>query len=287
MRKIIYTNENGISAELGDKPFLMQKLSGFETSKNIIYTTKGVLQNGQKKTGSCLDMKERTITGTMKADTMDGLEERRRFLEKVFTPSGTGKLHYICGDFEKFCMADVESIVFGDIGIRSQPFDIVLLSTNPNWQDLTQSKTEIAQWIGNFHFPLAIPKEGIIMGYHTPSLIVNVKNPGDISCGMHIQFRALATLTNPSLFNVDTREYFKVTKTMQAGEIIDITTEFGNKRVTSTFDGVTSNAMQYIRDTNVTFLQLSPGDNYFRYNADSGLDSLECTITFNAQTLGV
>ncbi len=44
------------------------------------------------------------------------------------------------------------------------------------------------------------------MGHKSPSLIVNVHNPGDIETGMKIEFKALGFLSNPSLFNINSRE---------------------------------------------------------------------------------
>lgn len=90
----------------------------------------------------------------------------------------------------------------------------------------------------------------------------------------------------PSLFNVNTREYFKINKIMEAGEVITVTTHFQNKRVELNKNGVISNAFNWI-DFTSTFLQLDPGDNLFRYDADEGIDSLEVDIYYNPQYLGV
>jgi len=126
---------------------------------------------------------------------------------------------------------------------------------------------------------------GIEMGYRSPSLIVNVNNPGDVPCGMRIVFSALGEVENPYLLNVNTQEYFKITKTMVAGEVITVTTHFGNKRVVDVLDGVTSTVLNI--DLESTFLQLETGDNLYRYYADDGIDNLECKIYYSPQYLGV
>ena len=117
-------------------------------------------------------------------------------------------------------------------------------------------------------------------------MIVNVLNKGDVATGMRIQFKALATVENPSLFNVNTRDYFKINKIMEAGEVITVNTHFQNKKVELNKNGVISNAFNWI-DFQSTFLQLDPGDNLFRYDADEGLGNLEVSIYFNPQYLGV
>ncbi|WP_219670879.1 phage distal tail protein, partial [Clostridioides difficile] len=92
-------------------------------------------------------------------------------------------------------------------------------------------KEEVALWVGDFEFTLEISNEGIEMGHRVSNLICNVVNNGDVECGMKIQFKALATVDNPSLFNVNTREYIKINRTLEAGDLLEITTEFANKRI--------------------------------------------------------
>jgi len=286
MRIITYTNADGLSTVISNvAPFVLTKLTGFEAAKNNVYTSKNVLQDGATATGSSLDMAERTITGLMRADTATELEERRRYLSRAFTAKADGTLQYECGNLTKTCTCKVETLTFGDIIINTQAFDIVLLCPNPFWQDTSESISEIAEWIGLFHFPLEIPAAGIEMVYRSPSLIINVNNPGDVPCGIRIVFTAIGALTNPSLLNVDTQEYIKVKKAMVSGEQITITTHFGNKKVYDLLDGVTTRILNL--DLNSTFLQLAVGENLIRYNADSGIDNLECKIYYSPQYLGV
>jgi ABC-type lipoprotein release transport system permease subunit len=103
---------------------------------------------------------------------------------------------------------------------------------------------------------------------------------------MIIEFRALATLENPSLFNVNTQEFAKINKTMEAGEIIRINTHFAEEDVEMEINGVISNAFNYI-DEDMTFLKLNQGDNLFRYDAESGLDNLVVNIYRQDRYLGV
>ncbi len=69
------------------------------------------------------------------------------------------------------------------------------------------------------------------MGHRVSNLIVNINNTGAVECGMKIQFKALATVVNPSLFNVNTREFIKINRTLSAGDVLEVTTEFSNKRI--------------------------------------------------------
>ena len=99
-------------------------------------------------------------------------------------------------------------------------------------------------------------------------------------------FRALGALSNPSLFNVNTREYMKLNFDMQGGDVITIDTNYGNKSITLQRNGQETNIYRYM-DVDSTFLQLDIGDNIFRYDADSGLSNLEVTVYYAQKYLGV
>jgi len=131
-----------------------------------------------------------------------------------------------------------------------------------------------------------LSKTGIIMGLREPSLIVNALNTGNVESGMIIEFKALGTLTNPSILNVETQEFFKVNKSMVAGEIITVNTNVGAKKVIDNLNGVETNILNLI-DLDSTFLQLGVGDNLLRYDADTNLDNLEVNIYYNPFYLGV
>ncbi len=287
-KKLIYTNSSGDSIVISDRPFVLQKISGFNNIKNNIYTSKSMGQDGETYTDSNLGVRELIINGVLYVDSRNLKQVYRREMIKVLNPKLDGRLQYECDDFSKTIDCKVENApVFGDESLRMQPFDITLLCPKPFFKDLDEIKADIVLWVGDFEFPLEIPQDtGIEMGHREPSLIVNVLNNGDVECGMRIVFKALATLTNPSLFNVNTREYIKINKGMVAGETITITTHFGNKKIIDNLNGVASNAFMYI-DLGSTFLQLAVGDNLFRYNADTGIDNLECEIYFTPQYLGV
>ena len=85
---------------------------------------------------------------------------------------------------------------------------------------------------------------------------------------------------------ISTQEFIQINTTMQTGDVIEITTEYGNKGATLTRNGEKSDYFRYI-DLDSTFMQLEIGDNIFRYDAEGGVNSLEVSIFYNAKYLGV
>lgn len=288
--KVIYENDRGERVEIAYSfPFFLQSFIGADGTDADITSSKGVGQDGFTINNVSLQSRPLQIIGYIKEKDKSLLAKRRSKLLQVFNPKIEGTIEYQYGDVTRRIRCQVESAPF-----FSKPFNtfnvlnfvIDLVAPNPYWQDLSQSKAEIAIWRGAFEFPLELVEEGIEMGYREPSLIVNIENKGDVTCGMKIKFKALATVVKPSLFNINTREYFKINKTMVAGEVISVTTHFQNKRVDLNKNGVVSNVFHWI-DPISTFLQLDVGDNLFRYDADDGIDNLEVSILYTPQYLGV
>lgn len=117
-------------------------------------------------------------------------------------------------------------------------------------------------------------------------VIVDCYNEGDVSTGMRIRFTALGTVSNPILLNVDTEEFIQINATMKTGDVIEINTKYGSKGAKLIRDGVETDYFRYI-DVDSTFMQLAIGDNMFRYDAASGVNSLEVSIFYSKEFLGV
>ena len=289
MNKLIYQNDNGNTLEFGGRPpFLVTLIDGLGSVQNEISTSKSPYQDGVSVNNKSLSERHLTLEGVIITRTREERQRSRRKLIQMFNPKSNGELTiYQDGEIRRIdCIPELAPSFPSAKQENYQPFMINLYCPNPYWQDINTTKEEVAIWRGSFEFPLELVEEGIEMGYREPSLIVNILNKGDVATGMRIQFKALATVVNPSFFNVNTREYFKVNRTMEAGEIITVTTHFQNKRVELNKNGLVSNAFNWI-DFQSTFLQLNPGDNLLRYDADEGLENLAVTIYYTPQYLGV
>ncbi|MCQ4921565.1 phage tail family protein [Tissierella carlieri] len=293
MEKVIFINSKGQSIQLGnDGPYVLTKIEGTGAVNANIQSQKSPYQDGVTYLGNTLEARSIPIEIMILGENGSDIAIKRNKLLQIFNPKlDQGRLIYEFGNIKREIKAISElAPVFPHAGTFNDTMQeglIQLYCPDPFFKDVVETKEETAVWRGAFEFPLELVEEGIEMGYREPSLIVNIFNQGDVPCGMKIQFKALATAVNPLLFNVNTREYFKINKTMTAGEIITVTTHFQNKRVELNKNGVISNAFQYIRDYNITFLQLDVGDNLLRYDADEGIDNLEVTIHYTPQYLGV
>ncbi|WP_026886721.1 phage tail family protein [Clostridium beijerinckii] len=288
MKKLTYVNKLGQTIDFNE--FAPLLLLGFsEKGKVNIYTNKGMNQDGSTYLGNTIESNDKTIEIAIIADNETDLIDYRNKINKVFNPRlGEGYLIYKDPVKEVKSKCIIDSLpYFTSVNGTVNKCLISCTASNPFWMDIAELKAEIALWKGDFSFDFEIPDEtGVEIGHREPSLIVDVFNEGDVDCGIRAEFRALATVVNPSILNVNTQEFIKINRTMQAGEVIVLNTSFGNKKLESVINGVSTNIFNYI-DFQSTFLQLATGDNLFRYDADQFIDNLEVTIYYTPQYLGV
>lgn len=292
MQRLTFTAANGQQIKMDTRPFRLLTLQGAGAVQTDIQTQKAPYQDGATYIDALLEPRFLLLDVAIMAESSEQLYQHRRKLAQVFNPKlGPGLLRYEYDGGAKEIEAVAELAPEFPTGRdnRAPGFQRAILSLvcpSPFWRDIVTTKAEVAIWRGALEFPLELVEEGIEIGFREPSLIVNIENPGDVACGMEVKFKALATVVNPLLFNVNTREFIQINKTLTAGEVLTVTTHFANKRVETYKNGITSNAFNWI-DLESTFLQLDPGDNLLRYDADDGLDNLEVDIYYNPQYVGV
>jgi len=289
IEKLIYTNENGESIEFSHaSTYHTNEVSGLNDIRNAIYSFNSMGQDGDTYLGNRIESREIEIIGNINERGKDATIQRRRWLSHVLNPQLNATLTYQYGDFVRIIDCKVDNAPIFVKNAIFQSYTIQLICLDPFWREIAESRADIASWIGSLEFELEIPEEtGMELGYREPSLIVNVYNAGDVKTGMRIDFRATGTVTDPKILNVDTGEYIKFNNlTLLAGDVLTASTHYGKKEVTIARDGVVNDGFRYL-DVDSTYIQLSLGDNLFRYEAESNAESLEVSIYHNNKYLGV
>ncbi len=262
------------------------------TVESTHHSYKYVNQIGVYVTGTSLETRSVTIMGWVIASTELQMTQRKSILNKFFNPQQAVDMFYKTYVLRFLPNSSIRySATIAENNEVICKFKIEGYCPDPLFAEQEENKVAAASTIGMFHFPLIIsrspnPPGGTVFGYRQPSLIVAIANQGSVSVGMRIVFKANGTLENPSIINVNTQKFFKVNKTMQAGEQIVIDTVIGQKKMQGILNGQTSNYFKY-RDLDSEWLQLNVGDNLFRYDADSDIGNLEVYIYFSNKYLEV
>jgi len=282
--EVTYINANGERLTLRQaRPFFLTRAEGLGRTRQTISTFKAPEQDGAFFIASTLDMRNITLEGTLVArDLEDTYAQRARFL-RVLSPKAQGML--VCRGKRVACVVEEAGFVTSSRE-RAPSFFISLLCPSPFFEALNEIREELAAWMSAFSFALEIPFEGFELGYRQPSQIMTLDNAGDVACGCRIVFRALGTVRDPDITNMNTGQYLRINKTLDPGEEIHVHTSFAGKRVLSVDERTEANAFSFL-DTGSTFLQLAPGRNTLRYGAAENMDLLEVSVYHRPQYLGV
>lgn len=289
--KLTYINSRGETLEFSVTSVLhcnvSKDVTGIAGIDNTIYKTNSMGQHGDTYISQRYEARDITIVGHINSRDKDRVLELRRKVEKILNAELDAKLIYTYKDFVRVIDCKVDGRPLFKSSKVFMQYSIPITCCNPFWREEAEAKKDIAAWVSSWEFDFEIPEEGIELGYREPSVIVNVYNEGDVKSGMRVEFRAVGTVVNPVLLNVDTQEYLKlIDTTMVAGDVITINTEYGSKGATLTRDGEVIDYFRHI-DVDSTFMQLAIGDNVFRYDAESGVTALEATIYHSNKYLGV
>lgn len=289
-RKIIVSNGN-TSVELTAMPYTVQKTEGFDRVEVKNVTSQGFDQDGASLINSYVMPRDMGITGQIKADTTHLMQRCRDKLFDLFVPDKEVVVTHYYGGVNRVINAIVEKtprFEFTDVS-AVQNYEISLKAMYPFWRDEKETLIQIANVRGSFHFPLVIPRDrGVCFGIRSSSLIANIYNKSSIRIGMRIEFIARGAVTNPMLFDINTRKFIKLLCSMEAGEKITVETGTDNS-ITRRKSGISED---YIGKIDLAgggdeFLELAPGNNIFRYGAEAGENLLEVRIYYQNKYQGV
>lgn len=292
VKELTITNSNGDSITFGRHFRLINGLDLSGLTADVSYSES--TRDGASYQNTTLSTREFDLSFFIYNDYREKwwIEERRRELFKVFNPKHNPmKVEFVTKAGEPYYL----NANLGLTPSLPQGFE----NDNNVWQKgllqfscddpfiyaATSKTVDIAMWVSSLEFPLEIVEGGIELGYRSPSLIVNAFNDGD-ETGMLIRFKALSHVSKPSLVNVNSYQTFALDMDLLPGDVVEVSTYIGKKTVTLIRNNVRTSVFNNVTLPS-TFLQLEPGDNLFRYDADAGLDFLEVSMTFTPRMVGV
>lgn len=165
---------------------------------------------------------------------------------------------------------------------------ITLHCEQPFWEDVKTNSEGINE-INPLHYftpndddMLFFPDGGIPFGEYDFTRSKTIINNGDVSVGIDIEIVAHKTVVNPVIYDKD-GNFFGIgfgdgikKLTMNAGDVIKITTQRGNKTVKMNGESIIGKIKPYS-----TWLQLEAGENQFLIDSDNKiLDNMTFSISF-------
>ncbi|MCL2194397.1 MAG: phage tail family protein [Oscillospiraceae bacterium] len=288
--RLTYTNARGESivfcATSEFQVDVAKTVLGLSDVRNQLYSLSGMGQDGATYIASRIESRDIELVGHIHTRDKERTHLLRRRLNSVLNPQEPATLLYELGDFRRVITCHVHRApVF-----NGQPpllqFTLQLVALNPFWRDDAEVRQDVAAWLGGLEFPLELSPQGWQIGQRESRLLVTVHNAGDVQTGMRVLMRAQGSLRNPSVLNVHTGEFLRLNMPLQAGDVVEIRTGFGEKRITLHRAGATTDAFRFL-DPDSTFLQLTVGDNILRCDADENAALLSVEIRHHNLFLGV
>lgn len=289
-KRVICRNENGVEIVFNydeDAEFFLLSLEGVYSVKNSVATSENTMTDGSTYQGSVTLQRNIVITAFMDGD----YQKRRDLLYKCFKPKSTGLLRYEEGEEVRIIDYKVEEIDIDEAGVIRN-VSVSLICPDPFFKDIEDVVVTMAGWRACFEWPHEFKAEKEPFGERIAEIIKEIDNDSAAdNIGIEILMEASGAVVNPALYHVEEEEFIKVGTMLHplelsAGEAVKITTETNNKNVYLIKDGTETKINEYL-DENSEFIQLVHGPNTFKYDADSGINYLNVTISYRFRYLGV
>jgi hypothetical protein len=289
MQRVVYTNSRGQSVELkSSAPFLLQSVDGLGDVDADTQTQKSPFQDGSTYIDSVLQERAISLEIVIIASDKPTLLQQRQYLASVFNPKlGQGILRYENGEVVREIEAVSDGVPVFPSGRENrgpifQKALINLICPNPYW--LTEEKVDqLVVWEGGLEFPLELPTFFAQQSTNKAKILFN---DGDVETPIFVTFHGPATAPI-RIVNVTTGEFIEVNQSLLHGERLEISTAFGQKRVTKVLaDGTEVNAFHYI-SLDSTFFQLIPGNNLLDYSTGADYERAAVKITWRNRYLAV
>lgn len=294
--KLTYTNARGESivfSRASKYHTNFKDVEGLSDVLSTVYTASSVGQDGETLVDTRIESRVIQISGHLRATDKLEKQELRRRLNRALNPHQAATLTYELGKGKRVikCIPRSAPTYVPRRGSVFEEFVVQLICLNPFWQEATQTRTDVAAWVGLMEFPVESGGLEIIegewqIGERTKSVVANIVNLGDVDAGMKISFTASGTVVNPMLVDMESGEFIRINTTMEAGDEIVVKTGYGEKEVLLIREGAEENIFRLL-DIDSTYLQIKPGDNLYKYDADEGVDALGVVIWHSNLYTGV
>lgn len=265
-----------------NKDYIVYKITGLNPPKVNVNSSVNTTQDGGTINSLRMDMRNLVLYLTIEGD----IEKNRINLYKYFPLKSTVTIYFSNHSRDVYIEGSVE-LIECDMFTNKQVAQISIICPKPYFKDIDMLTTSFSDTSALFKFPFSISADGIEISSITTNVRKNIINTGDVDTGIIIElFAAAGQVVKPVIYNVLDRTKLKLNVTLLQSDLITINTGIGEKSITLTRNGITSNAMGYL-SSDSEWLQLKSGDNIFTYECENGGSNLQITFKTTALYGGV
>ena len=261
---------------------LLKDYQGFATPDVSYKTVSAPFQDGQTLLDTRFNVRKFSINLMVAGPTLTDVQTAVNTLIRMFNPgSGPGILTFVYENGTSYYINCSGKVTPSGTSrsTKHQLVKIDLTAHSPFFYTGAQSKTIGS--VSTATFPLTF---AFTLSSNTST--GTATNLGDVAAGCTIIISG--DVTNPVITNTTLGTYLAFTINMDAGDLMTITTHFGNKTI-SYYDasaGTTVNGFQYL-NADSTFFQINPGNNILTFTSAGADPSTRVTVTWSDQYSGV
>ncbi len=275
MFELILENKTGDQINFAqNSAFTITEIQGLNPPSATINTSQIALMDGAKFNSSKLNM--RTINVAFAIEY--AAAQNRIEVFKVLKSKQWIKLTYNGQYRQVWIEGYIGSIDISYFEMK-QIVTCSILCPAPYFKGAQTIVNELQNIISAFHFPFSSTADPqIVFSYYSEDIGIEIENDGDVECGMVIELYARGAISDPTVYNYITQEFFGLDFDMEEADLITIDTRQGQKTVTLLRDGEESNLF-YAVVQNSTWLQLPVNGGTFVFEVGSG-STADLSITF-------
>lgn len=278
-RKIICKNSYGYKLEFAYSfPFFLESYTGIHEYSGDVATIKSAFGVGVSYIGTSVNSRNIILTIVFKDDYL--MQNRRTQIYNIFPLKDFGTLYFHEDNLERKINYYVEKVT----PVRKTNlwyYTISLICPSPYFMDSEETLVALNNWNKLLTFPLVIPQgTGIEFGSRNDNTSIEIENNSHISFGLTIVLKANGKVVNPEIKNIRTDEIMKLNYTLNLNETIIITTYNNDKTITFVDEDGNETNINNSLVFGTKFLQVPFGVNKYVANADSGVNNLDCSISY-------
>lgn len=247
-----------------------------------VFTEDNANTDGSTVTGKRVAARDLTMTGTGMRVANNAI--LRAMASSFFNPKYTYKIYMTYQGRTRWISAELAGIdIPTDMVCVPQTFTATFLAANPYWQSVDDFGQDIAAITPRWGFPyMDPPAYGVLVDVANFTRSVVFDYDGDVPAYPTIVLTADDAVTNPKIIKDDA--YVRLIDELVKGDRVEIDTNPRHIRITKNGVNVLNKTD---RGSKFTALQMTPGTNTVRYEADYGDNNLHVVIRYNKQYLGV
>lgn len=273
-----YEADNGLSFDFGYDYGVLFDLDPLGDLPVDLSTNQGFSQVGETVMGQSLAGVTRQISGRI----FKNVSKLKLALLETFAPLSGGKLIF---DGKYYCDCIVKRTPAIVAGMDCPKFSLQLFCPFPFWLSTTETISANGAVTAQFRFPVnygGTHRFGTT--YISPDFVVT--NHGPQTYNFVLSFCSWGETVNPRLVDRDTGDFIAINATIDKSTEYRIYRQGGKLQVEKRANGLVEDAFADFDEESTLFV-LRQGDNDYRLQADSGLDVLVASVTFEEAVSGV